>query len=93
MEIQSLRDWQQHFEEGQKLLKTASGGLKRPAVFNNELIYQLTAMAVEKLLVGLWQYHGELPADHTIDGLVDGLLPICPLSLSLAEQVKGNGAV
>ena len=81
-------DWQGHIDCGRKYLKTADNGRSRPAVFTSELIYQLTAMAIEQLLVGLWQYHNQMPTDHTLDGLVDGLEEICPLEKELAEGIK-----
>jgi hypothetical protein len=88
MDALSSLDWQEHIDAGRKYLQTACKGLDRPTVFNNELIYQLTAMAIEKLLVGVFQYHRKLPADHTLDGLVDGLAGICPLGRELADGIK-----
>jgi hypothetical protein len=37
-------------------------------VFNNELIFQRAAMAIEKLMVGVFQYYHQMPFDHTLDG-------------------------
>lgn len=91
METLSALDWQEHITAGRKYLQTACKGLDRPAVFNNILIYHLAAMAVEKLLVGVWQYHRQMPADHTLDGLVDGLVGICPLGPDLADSIKHIG--
>lgn len=85
------QDWQDHIDTGRKYLKTARNGLKRPSVFNNELIYHLTAMAIEKFLVGVYQYHKQMPADHTLEGLVDDLSSICPLDTDLGESIKGVG--
>jgi len=87
----SALDWEEHISAGRKYLKTAGNGLARPLVFNNELIYQLTAMAVEKLLVGVFQYHRKMPADHTLEGLVDELALFCPLDKDLADGIKGLG--
>lgn len=84
-------DWQNHIETGNSYLKTARNGLKRPMVFNNELIYQLTAMAIEKFLVGVHQFHRQMPADHTLDGLVNDLAGLCHLDRDLAEGVKSLG--
>lgn len=84
-------DWQEHFDTGRSYLKTAGNGMTRPTVFTNELIYQLTAMAIENLLVGVWQYHRQMPVDHTLDGLVDGLKQFCPLKADLAESIKEIG--
>jgi hypothetical protein len=84
-------NWQEHITAGRKYLKTAINGLARPVVFNNELIYHLTAMAIEKLLVGVWHYHRKMPADHTLDGLVDELVKFCPMDKDLADGIKEAG--
>ena len=91
MDQENVLNWQEHISAGRKYLKTACNGLARPSVFNNELIYQLTAMAVERLLVGVFQYHRKMPADHTLEGLVDELVLLCPLDSELADGIKGLG--
>ena len=83
-----ILDWQDHIDTGCKYLNTARNGLKRPSVFNNELIYHLTAMAIEKLLVGVYQFHKQMPADHTLGGLVDDLASFCYLDKDLGERIK-----
>lgn len=88
MSLSTALDWQSHIKSGCQYLKTARNGRARPAVFTPELIYQLTAMAVEQFLVGVWQFHNQMPVDHTLDGLVDGLAQICPLEKALAEGIK-----
>lgn len=88
MSLSTTLDWQSHITSGSQYLKTASNGRARPAVFTPELIYQLTAMAVEQFLIGVWQFHNQMPDDHTLDGLVDGLRQICPLEKELAEGIK-----
>lgn len=91
MDHESILNWHDHITAGRKYLKTAGNGLARPSVFNNELVYQLTAMAVERLLVGLFQYHQKMPADHTLGGLVEELTGFCPLDEELAESIKHLG--
>lgn len=88
MPIQSITGWNDHIVTGRKYLKTACAGLSRPAVFNNELIFQLAAMAIEKLIVGVSQYHHQMPFDHTLSGLVAGLTPVCPMDPDLAARIK-----
>jgi hypothetical protein len=88
MQIHSITGWQDHILDGRKYLKTATKGLSRPAVFNNELIFQLTAMAIEKIIVGVCQYHRQMPFDHTLSGLVEGLAPVCRLDAELADRIK-----
>lgn len=89
MEIQSVTGWQDHILAGRRYLKAAQNGKARPAVFNNELVFQLAAMAIEKLIVGVSQYHHQMPNDHTLSGLVAGLAEVCPLEADLADRIKG----
>lgn len=91
METATNLDWQAHMGAGRRYLKTATNGLHRKSVFNNELIYHLTAMAIEHLLSGVYQYHKQMAEDHTLDGLVDGLSSLCPMRSELAESIKGIG--
>lgn len=84
-------DWQSHVEAGLRYLKTATNGMARPSVFNNRLVYHLVAMAIERMLVGVYHYHRHMPEDHTLAGLVDGLAPLCPLDQFLAEGIKALG--
>jgi hypothetical protein len=88
MQIQSITGWQSHIQDGRKYLKTATNGQSRPAVFNNELIFQLAAMAIEKLMVGVSHYHHQMPFDHTLSGLIDALSPVCPMEPELADRIK-----
>lgn len=88
MQIQSITGWQDHIQAGCQYLKTASNGLSRRAVFNNELIFQLAAMAIEKFMVGVCQYHRQMPTDHTLSGLVEALAEVCPMDADLADMIK-----
>jgi len=88
MRIQSITGWQDHILAGSQYLNTASNGRSRPAVFNNELIFQLAAMAIENFIVGVSQYHHQMPTDHTLSGLVAALSPVCPMDAELADKIK-----
>ena len=88
MQIQSTTGWQEHILAGREYLKTASRGVSRPAVFNNELIFQLAAMAIEKLMVGMSQYHHQMPLDSTLSGLVSELSRVCSVDPELATRIK-----
>ena len=88
MQIQSITGWQDHILAGQEYLKTATNGVSRPAVFNNELIFQMAAMAIEKLIVGMAHYHHQMPADNTLSGLVAALSEICPMDPELADRIR-----
>jgi len=88
MQIQSITGWEEHILAGREYLKTASHGVSRPAVFNNELIFQLAAMAIEKLIVGMAHYHHQMPVDNTLSGLVSELSTVCPMDPELATRIQ-----
>ena len=88
MLLQPFTDWQTHITAGRQYLQAAFNGRRRPAVFNNELIFQLAAMAIENLAVGLLHYHRKMPFDHTLFGLVVELAAVCPLDTTLAERIR-----
>ena len=88
METAAISGWKDHILAGRNYLKTARNGRHRPEIFNNELVFQITAMALEKLIVGVCQYHSQMPADHTLSGLVRGLEPICPMDDDLAGRIR-----
>jgi hypothetical protein len=83
----SITDWQDHVRDGFQYLKTAGNGLNRREVFNNELIFQLAAMGIEKIMTGICQYHGRMPTDHTLSGLVEALKTVCALDEDLAAMI------
>ncbi|VGO22412.1 hypothetical protein [Pontiella sulfatireligans] len=48
----TVTDYQGFFREGDKYLKTARGGMKRPAVFTAEILYNIIGLAIEKHIMG-----------------------------------------
>jgi hypothetical protein len=88
MQIQSITGWNDHVQSGYQYLEAAKRGVSRPAVFNNELIFQLAAMGIEKIVAGLCQYHHRMPYDHTLSGLVTELAGVYPIDPELIEQIN-----
>ncbi|MBI5063155.1 MAG: hypothetical protein HZB87_06755 [Desulfatitalea sp.] len=82
-----IKGWSEYVEEGRRYFKTAQGGRKRAAVFNNELLANLIGLSLEKFLVGLCLRHGHLPADHTLGGIVAEVQRLCPMDAALAEEI------
>ena len=94
MQIQSsVSGWQEHVTAGKQYLRTARRGVSRPAIFNNELIFQLAAMAIEKLAAGLSHFYGRMPEDETLSGLVMGLDNINPIDGALIRRIQKIGVV
>lgn len=85
--MNSSMDWRGHFEAGEKFLQAALNGRLKKSVFTNELIFQITMLAIENLLVGIWQYHGRMPTDHTLGGLVSGMEDFCPMDADLSAAI------
>ncbi|MBI5549997.1 MAG: hypothetical protein HY911_00725 [Desulfobacterales bacterium] len=83
-----MNDWANYIQEGRHYLMTAHNGHKRNTVFNNELVGNLIGLSLEKLLVGLCLYHGFLPADHTLTGIVAEVHRRCPLDPSLMDGIR-----
>jgi hypothetical protein len=86
--LSSISDWHDHVRAGAQYIQTAVGGLQRREVFTNELVFQLAAMGIEKIIVGLCQYYGRMPSDHTLSGLLTDLAAVRPLDEALAERVR-----
>ncbi|NOX26086.1 MAG: hypothetical protein GXP59_08255 [Deltaproteobacteria bacterium] len=69
-----IKDWRKYLDDGGKFLNTAvNGSRKRPEVFTPEIIYNLTAMAIEKFCMGYLMYHGDLADNHTMGDLIEAV--------------------
>jgi len=58
--------WLDYFIQGLQYKNTAERSLKRPEVFKPDIIYNLAAMAIEKILMAAFIIHGNLPYSHTL---------------------------
>lgn len=74
-------------EEGDQYLRAALGGLRRPAVFTPEILYNLFAMAIEKHFMGLLAARGALPENHTFTDLVAAARRVVDLDADLAAEL------
>lgn len=72
--IVSIDDWQEYLRDGQQFLRTATGAYrKKRAAFTPEAIYNITAMAIEKLIMALLMKNGDLAENHTMTDLAAAL--------------------
>jgi hypothetical protein len=74
--------------EGDRFLRTAVNGSRRPEIFSNELRYGILTMAVEKYLVGVFSYHRCMPEGHTLGSLAAGADRITPMAASLRAAIQ-----
>ena len=69
-----IEDWREYISDGGKFLHTAvNAARKRPEVFTPEILYNLTAMAIEKFCMGYLMYHGDLADNHTMADLAEAV--------------------
>ena len=74
--------------EGNQYLKTAQGGVKRPAIFNTEILYNILSMAIEKHIMAALIYKGQLADNHTFTDLIDATRQIGGIDASIAEKLR-----
>jgi len=82
-----MNEWSAFVHEGHQYLKTARNGHQRKEVFNNELVFNLIGLSIEKLLVGLCMHRGHMPMDHTLAGIVSETNQLCPMEASLTTAI------
>ncbi|HCC54992.1 MAG TPA: hypothetical protein DEQ20_08735 [Desulfobulbaceae bacterium] len=69
-----IDDWRQYIKEGGQYLHTAcEAAERRGEVFTSEILYNLTAMAIEKFIMGYLMSRGDLADNHTMRDLVEAL--------------------
>ncbi len=81
-------DYKTYFTEGDQYLKTARGGVKRPAVFNTEILYNLLGLAIEKHIMAALMAKGKLADNHTFTDLIDATRQIGEIDLETATQLR-----
>lgn len=87
-EIERITDWKSFMTEGDKYLKTARGGMKRPAVFTAEILYNIIGLAIEKHVMGALMSKGQLADNHTFTDLIDATKQIGEIDPSIADSLR-----
>ncbi len=81
-------DYAVFMDEGNKYLKTARGGIMRPAVFTTEILYNIIGLAIEKHIMGALMAKGKLADNHTFTDLVDATRQIGEIDAEIAAQLR-----
>jgi len=69
-----IEDWRTFIKEGEQYLSTAlAADKKKSKVFTPEILYNITAMAIEKYLMGFLMYNNDLADNHTMADLLDSI--------------------
>ena len=83
----SVTDWKNFMTEGDQYLKTARGGINRPAVFTAEILYNILGLAIEKHVMGALMANGHLADNHTFTDLVEATKQIGEIDKAIADSL------
>jgi len=85
-----IKGWQEFLEEGNQFLSTANNAYtQRKEAFTTAILYNLVAMAIEKLIMALLMKNGKLPYNHTMHDLVEAIDEFLPGELAgLGNELK-----
>ena len=88
---QAIEDWGKYRSEGEQFLHLAEAAFtKKKATFTTEILYNIIAMAIEKLVMGALMEIGRLPYNHTMHDLVSALEEWLPDTIrGLEDSVRG----
>jgi hypothetical protein len=71
---QPIQEWQLYHQEGEQYLNVAIAAIhKRRTVFTPRILYNLLAMAIEKLIMAALMERGRLPYNHTMHDLAEAM--------------------
>jgi len=90
LQREAIKGWEDFLREGNQFLATANNAYvqRRPA-FTTVILYNLLAMAIEKLIMALLMKSGNLPYNHTMHDLVEAIDEFLPGELAgLGEELK-----
>ncbi|PHR29088.1 MAG: hypothetical protein COA36_05245 [Desulfotalea sp.] len=74
MNIVQIDNWQDYLREGEQFLKTADGAFRKKAkAFSPDTLYNITCMAIEKLIMAFLMKNGDLAENHTMRDLLFAL--------------------
>ena len=85
-----IKGWEEYLREGKQFLATANNAYtQRKEPFTTPILYNLVAMAIEKLIMALLMKSGKLPYNHTMHDLVEAIDEFLPGELAgLGNELK-----
>lgn len=89
-----IEDWPKYLEEGKAFLATAQNAYtSERKIFTPEILYNVVAMGIEKLIMAMLMKSGNLPYNHTIGDLVDAMDEFIPGNMKkLGAKLKALDA-
>lgn len=88
MNIVQIDNWQDYQRDGEQFLGTALGAhRKMKKAFSSDTLYNLTCMAIEKLIMAFLMKNGDLADNHTMGDLLRSLQRHLSLQPDLVEKM------
>jgi HEPN domain-containing protein len=88
MNIVQIENWQEYRRDGEQFLHTALMARKKNKKhFTPEILYNLTGMAIEKLIMAYLMKNGDLADNHTMGDLLTALERHAGSQPELAEKL------
>jgi hypothetical protein len=87
-ELDYISDYTVFIDEGNKYLKTARGGIHRPAIFTGEILYNIIGLAIEKHVMGALMAKGKLADNHTFTDLIHAADQVGGIDDAIAVQLR-----
>ncbi|MEW6520604.1 MAG: hypothetical protein AB1461_14455 [Thermodesulfobacteriota bacterium] len=70
----AIKGWEEYLHEGNQYLTTARNAFAgQRHAFTAEILYNVIAMAIEKLVMGALMQSGNLPCNHTMRDLAEAM--------------------
>lgn len=74
MNLVQIDNWQEYRRDGEQFLRTATRAYaKKSKAFSTDTLYNLSCMAIEKLIMAFLMKHGDLAENHTMGDLARSL--------------------
>lgn len=80
--------WNDFYIHGVQYMIAVEKSVRQSGLFTPVIIYNMSAMAIEKLLMGVLILHGDLPYTHTLSGMADFAKNIVGLDEKLVEDMN-----
>lgn len=72
--IRAIQGWEEFLEDGRGYLQTATEAFRKErTIFTPAILYNLSAMAIEKFVMAALMYRGTMPYNHTMTDLVEAM--------------------
>ena len=87
---EAIDDWQEYHKEGEQFLHLAENAFEHNnQAFTMDILYNLIAMGIEKVVMSSLMEIGQLPYNHTMRDLADALEKWLPAGIGdLGESIR-----